>query len=78
MVEVNGLYDAVFDFGYDMFIKVRVLGLMSQITVFASVLRNGVPLKIPSKALRLGLSRFVLRTNAMLKYGSFRLDPHTG
>jgi hypothetical protein len=77
-VEINGLYDTLFGFGFEIFVKVRFMCLGAQIVVFSTLLRNGIPVKIQYKFQKITIGKFVLKVNSTLKYGSFRLDPHNG
>lgn len=75
---MNGLYDPLFDLGFDIFCKVKFLFHTNQITIFSSLLKNAIPLKIKYKAHRLSVNKLILKINSTIKYGSFRLDPNNG
>ena len=49
-----------------------------QISVFATILKNGLPIRIQNKNQRILLNNFLLRTNGGMKYGSFKLNPLNG
>lgn len=43
-----------------------------------SLFKDFIPFRIKTKDLRLLVNKFLLKSNADISYGSFRLDPITG
>lgn len=48
------------------------------ITIYGTLLKNFIPYKFIGKDNRITISKFLLKVNAILKYGSFRIDPNSG
>ena len=63
---------------YDILAKVKFHHAKKQISVFGIILKNGVPIRIQNRNQRTLLNHFLLRINAGIKYGSFKLNPLNG